>query len=76
VRVLTATLVLFALYFPVAIYSALSYSGPQDGDVRPLPVMSVAADGSCVSTLWVPNETTKVAIYKDGALVGYASKLY
>jgi len=40
VRVLTAALVLFALYFPVAIYSALSYSAPQDGDLRPLPVMS------------------------------------
>jgi len=44
--------------------------------LRPLPVMSVAADGSCVSTLWVPKETTKVAIYKDGVRAGYASKTY
>ena len=44
--------------------------------MRPLPVMSVAADGSCVSTRWVPKDTTKVASYKDGVLVGYASKMY
>jgi hypothetical protein len=47
-RVLTAALVLFAVYFPVAIYSARSYSGPQADGLRPLPVLSVAADGSCV----------------------------
>ena len=76
VRVLAAVLVLFAGYFPVAIYSALSYSEPRRGELRPLPVLSVAADGSCVSTLWVPKETTKVAIYKDGVRVGYATKMY
>jgi hypothetical protein len=76
VRVLTATLGLFAVYFPVAIYSALPYIGLSDGDLRPLPVLSVAADGSCASTLWVPKETTKVGIYKDGVRAGYASKMY
>ena len=75
-RVLTAALVLFAVYFPVAIYSARSYSGPQADGLRPLPVLSVAADGSCVSTLWVLKATTKVGIYKDGVRAGYASKMY
>jgi hypothetical protein len=75
-RVLTAALVLFAVYFPVAIYAALSYRGAPEIDLRPLPVMNVSADGSCVSTLWVPKETATVAIYKDGVRMGYASKLY
>jgi hypothetical protein len=75
-RVFAATLVLFAVYFPAVIYSAHSYKDPPDGGLRPLSLMSVAADGSCASIVWLPKETTKVAIYKDGVRVGYATKVY
>jgi len=38
--------------------------------------MSRAANGSCASTLWVPEGTTRVAIYRDGVRLGYATKVY
>lgn len=74
-RIRTATLLLFAVYFPAAIILARSYKPPESG-LRPLSVMGVAANGSCVSTIWVPKETTKIAIYHDGLRVGYATKMY
>jgi hypothetical protein len=75
-RVFIATLVVFAVYFPAAIYSARSFKNPPDGRLRPLSFMSVAANGSCVSIIWLPDKTTKVAIYRDGVRVGYATKVY
>jgi hypothetical protein len=75
-RVFAATVVLLAVYFPAAIYLARSYKDAPDGGLRPLPILSIAGNGSCVSTLWVPEGTTKVAIYRDGVRLGYATKVY
>ena len=75
-RVFAATVVMFAVYFPAAIYLARSYKDPSDVGLRPLPILSIAANGSCASTLWVPERTTKVAIYRGGVRVGYATKVY
>jgi len=75
-RVFAAISILFGVYFSAAIYSDLLSKSSTDGDLRPLSIMSVAADGSCASTAWLPNETTKVAIYRNGIRVGYAEKVY
>ena len=78
-RVVAVTLVLFAVYFPAAIYLSHSYKSRsyKNPDVlRPLSPMSRAANGSCASTVWLPKETTKVAIYQNGVRVGYATKVY
>lgn len=75
-RVFIATLVVFAVYFPAAIYTAQSFKDPPDSRLRPLSLMSVAANGSCISIVWLPDKTTKVAIYRDGVQVGYATKVY
>jgi hypothetical protein len=72
--VFAATMVLFAVYFPAAFYLTHSYKDPPT--MRPLWPMSRAASGSCASTVWLPKETNKVAIYKDGVEVGYATKVY
>ena len=75
-RVFAATLVMVAVYFPAAIYLSRSYRHPPDQGLRPLSFMSLAPGGSCTSTVWVPKDTLKVAIYKDGLRVGYATKIY
>jgi hypothetical protein len=38
--------------------------------------MSVAGDGSCASIAWLPEEITRVAIYRSGVRLGYAKKVY
>jgi hypothetical protein len=75
-RLFIATLVLFAVYFPAAICLSRSYRNSPDEGLRPLSLMSLAPGGSCTSTVWVPKDTLKVAIYKDGLRVGYATKIY
>jgi hypothetical protein len=74
-RVFVAISILFVIYFPAAMYLQLS-TVRTDGDLRPLSIMSVAGDGSCASTVWLPEEITRVAIYRSGVRLGYAKNVY
>lgn len=74
-RVFATALLLFAVYFPVAVWLVVVREEPA-GPMQPLPVFGVNAAGLCVSRIWQPEEMKKVEVYDGGVSRGYAMNVY
>ena len=74
-RVIAAVLLLFAVYFPVALWLKANHKEPI-GPLQPLPVFGVAKSGLCVSRIWQPNGMTRVEVYEGNISLDYAVKVY
>jgi len=74
-KAIAAVLLLFAVYFPVALWLKSTHKEPI-GPLQPLPVFGVAKSGLCVSRIWQPNGMTRVEVYDGKISLDYAVKVY
>jgi hypothetical protein len=74
-KAIAAVLLLFTVYFPVALWLESTNTEPF-GPMQPLPIFGLAKSGLCVSRFWQPNEMTRVEVYEGNVSLGYAIKVY
>ena len=73
-RVTTAVALLFAVYFPMAMWLKAAQKEPIP--LQPLPILGVARSGLCVSRFWQPNGMTGIEVFDGIASLGHAIKVY
>jgi len=74
-KAIAAVALMFAVYFPTALWLKAAYEGPF-GELQPLPIFGVARSSLCVSRFWQPNGMARIEVFDGIASLGYAIKVY